>query len=83
MNLRHEALGLRTIRIGVGIDRGKAVVGFIGSHLRHSYTAIGEVVNTAARLEAATKEHACDILVSENIEHVQRRFKIAETHFVG
>lgn len=83
MNLRHEALRLRTIRIGVGIDRGEAVVGFIGSHLRHSFTAIGDVVNTAARLEAATKDHACDILISESVERAQRLFKVAETRFVG
>ena len=47
--------GRPEIRVGIGIDQGEAVVGFIGSHLRQSYTAIGDVVNTASRLESKTK----------------------------
>jgi len=56
-NLRREALenGVQ-FRVGVGIARGDAVVGFLGSHLRLSYTAIGATVNLASRLESATKE---------------------------
>ncbi|MFM7538522.1 MAG: adenylate/guanylate cyclase domain-containing protein, partial [Planctomycetota bacterium] len=56
-NLRREALenGVR-FRVGVGIARGDAVVGFLGSHLRLSFTAIGTTVNLASRLEGATKE---------------------------
>jgi class 3 adenylate cyclase len=84
MNLRQQALGGREIRVGIGIDHGEAVVGFIGSHLRQSYTAIGDVVNTAARLEAATKDHpGCDILISGAVEAVQQRLEVAETQFVG
>src|SRR3954449_12462056 len=60
LNLRQQALGRPTLRIGIGIDTGEAVVGFIGSHLRQSYTAIGDLENTASRLEGATKEFGCD-----------------------
>jgi class 3 adenylate cyclase/tetratricopeptide (TPR) repeat protein len=83
MNMLNEALGGREIRIGIGIDCGKAVVGFIGSHLRQSYTAIGDTVNTASRLESATKEYRCDTLISGAVEEVQQRFHVAETQFVG
>jgi class 3 adenylate cyclase/tetratricopeptide (TPR) repeat protein len=83
INMRHRFLDVREIRIGIGIDQGEAVVGFIGSHLRQSYTAIGEVVNTASRLETATKEHECDILISDRVDAVQRRSGVAETQFVG
>lgn len=47
---------LRRLRMGVGINSGKAIVGNIGAAGRFNYTAIGDAVNIAARLESATKE---------------------------
>jgi adenylate cyclase len=49
----------------IGIHTGEAVVGNIGSIDRMNYTALGHVVNVAARLEALNKEHGATILVSE------------------
>ena len=83
MNLRQQALGGKEIRVGIGVDCGEAVVGFIGSHLRQSYTAIGDVVNTASRLEGATKEYHCDILISQSTFDDQQPYGVAETSFVG
>ena len=42
----------RTVSFGVGVNWGPAVVGNIGAPKRMDYTAIGDTVNTAARLEA-------------------------------
>lgn len=59
------------IRIGIGIHSGDAVIGRIGKTADQSgpsrLTAIGDTVNIAARLESATKEFECSIVISESV----------------
>ena len=53
------------IAVGIGINTGEAVVGNMGSSTRFDYSAIGDAVNVAARLESATKGRGVDLLIGE------------------
>ena len=64
------------IAIGIGVNTGEAVVGNMGSDTRFDYSAIGDAVNTAARLESATKEAGVDLLIGEST-----RKKVPEATF--
>ncbi|MDQ3665421.1 MAG: FHA domain-containing protein [Acidobacteriota bacterium] len=63
INQELRAEGMSEIGIGIGMHTGEVTVGYIGSERRSEYTAIGDAVNTAARLESNAR--GGEILISE------------------
>ncbi len=67
--------GLPPLAVGIGIHRGPGLAGLVGSRERMEYAFVGRTVNLAARVQALTRTHQVDILVTEAVrEHLDPRF---------
>jgi adenylate cyclase len=72
LNAKFAARGWPTLKIGVGLNSGNVRVGDMGSQVRRAYTAIGDAVNVASRLEGRTKHYGVGILVGESTRKAVR-----------
>jgi adenylate cyclase len=76
-NLVRAAEGEEPIRVGIGINSGEVVAGYLGSSKALEYTVIGDVVNTASRL--CSRAQANEIVISKNTyEAVKNYFNVEE-----
>jgi len=64
LNADFERESLPTLTIGIGVNYGTVTVGNIGSSERHNYSAIGDAVNVAARVEGLTKDLGRKIIIT-------------------
>lgn len=62
-----KSQGKEPFEIGCGINSGEAVVGFMGTERKMEYSALGDTVNLASRLESLTKEYHASIIISESV----------------
>jgi adenylate cyclase len=74
LNEELQAEGLAPVAIGIGVNSGAAVIGNMGSNTRFDYTAIGDAVNTAARLESATKDQNATLLIGKSTANKCKRY---------
>lgn len=78
LNEKRILRGHVPIKIGMGIHRGEAISGTIGSSERMEYTVIGDTVNQASRIEASTKSFGTDLLLSEDLAEFAKEEFIME-----
>lgn len=67
MNAERAAKGQFALNIGIGLHTGEALVGHIGSPDRYEYTAIGDTINVASRVEGVCKAAGANLLCTARV----------------
>ncbi|HUR89867.1 MAG TPA: adenylate/guanylate cyclase domain-containing protein [Ramlibacter sp.] len=62
-NEKRIAQGLAPARVRLGVESGPVLVGDLGTRFRRTYTAVGDCINTASKLQAVAKNLSCDLVV--------------------
>lgn len=75
--------GYPPVKIGLGLHTGEMILGTVGEQHRMETTVISDAVNTAARLEAETKNLGCSLLVSKELLHKVPRTSKYLARYVG
>ena len=79
LNQLRLSRGEEPIKIGMGLHCGETISGTVGSENRMEFTVIGDTVNSASRIEAATKAFGADLLLSQDMaRQLQGRILMSE-----
>ncbi len=83
LNAKWRGEGRPEFLIGIGLNQGEAIVGDLGSPQKTEFTAIGDAVNLASRMEGLTKPYGVELLVSENVARlVEAEFLLQDADLV-
>lgn len=63
LNIRRQQQALEPVRVRIGIESGRALVGDLGTPFRSTYTAVGDCINFASRLEAAAQDLSTPLVI--------------------
>ena len=77
-NLQRREQGKPMARVRIGIESGNALVGDLGTRFRSTYTAVGDCINSASKLQNAAKQYNHDIIVGDQAAPRVTLFELAE-----
>lgn len=77
---RESPAGLPAVRVRIGIESGRALVGDLGTTFRSTYTAVGDCINFTSRLEYAARDQPTPLLIGPEANGKLKRFR---THCAG
>jgi adenylate cyclase len=77
VNLQLAAKGLPIVTLGIGINTGEATVGCIGAEQRSEYTAIGDTVNIASRIEGLARPGQV-LVTNETVNELGEQFSLSD-----
>nr|WP_307728459.1 adenylate/guanylate cyclase domain-containing protein [Massilia solisilvae] len=86
LSREREKAGLPRLRVRIGIESGPAMAGDFGTSFRSIYTAVGDSVNTASRLEQAARDFPHDVIIGAGTVERARRHRfvlLGERHLRG
>lgn len=69
LNLRRQLKGWMPVQVRIGIESGRALVGDLGTAFRSTYTAVGDCINFASRLEAAARYLPTQLVIGPVAQH--------------
>lgn len=78
LSAEYQKRGRKKIRVRIGIESGLAIAGDFGSSQRSIYTAVGDSVNTASRLEDVARQYPYDIIVGQGTVSYANRHQFIE-----
>ncbi len=78
-----EARGETGFSVKIGLNSGSAVVGSVGTESRYTYTAVGEMVNVASRLESVPSLYGCYVVIGpRTAELIEAEFLLCELDWI-